>query len=229
MGLKQNIEHIKKLINQTEASCGRNPDSVLLLAASKAQSIETISKTCTLGIHHFGENYYQEAVSKITALKELPITWHFIGPIQSNKTKGIAAHFDWVHSIDRLKIAQLLNEHRPAHLAPIKVCLQVNLAGEKSKSGIAPEQALELAQAVGLLPHLQLKGLMAIPPQLKNQEEQYHLLLKLNHLLRSINQSLGLTMDTLSMGMSDDLIPAIHAGATIIRIGRAIFGERPKR
>lgn len=226
MSLEQNLNHVRQLIAQAELISNRKPDSVLLLAVSKKQNIETITKAFQLGATHFGENYYQEALNKISALKDLPISWHFIGPIQSNKTKGIATHFSWVHSINRIIIARQLNEYRPVNLPPLNVCLQVNLVAEETKSGILPEQALELALAISQLPHLKLRGLMTIPPPQKNPEEQYDLLLQLNHLMHSINQESGLKMDTLSMGMSDDLIPAIKAGSTIVRIGRAIFGER---
>lgn len=160
------------------------------------------------------------------ALKDLPICWHFIGPIQSNKTKGIAKYFNWVHSIDRNKTAKLLNQFRSEQLPPLNVCLQINLAGETTKSGIPPEHAIDLALEVKQLPNLQLRGLMTIPPQQNNMQTQYDLFLKLNQLKESINKTLHLKMDTLSMGMSDDLVPAIKAGSTIVRIGRAIFGER---
>jgi pyridoxal phosphate enzyme (YggS family) len=197
-----------------------------LLAVSKQQSIAMISEAYKAGITDFAENYFQEAEEKITRLKDLSICWHFIGPVQSNKTKGIASLFSWVHSIDRIKIARLLSEHRPLNLPPINVCLQINLCAEQTKAGVASEQATDLAFAVSQLPHVTLKGLMTIPPPPTNEEEQYQLFLRLNHLMHSINQELNLNMDTLSMGMSDDLIPAIKAGSTIVRIGRALFGER---
>lgn len=226
MSLKQNLNQIRQLITQTEMENNRKPGSVLLLAVSKKQSIEAIIEAFELGVHNFGENYYQEALTKINALKDLPICWHFIGPIQSNKTKGIATHFSWVHSVNRIKIALQLNEYRSPLMAPLNVCLQINLVDEETKSGILPEQATELALAINQLPHLKLKGLMTIPPPSKNPQEQYNLLVQLNHLMHSINQESGLTMDTLSMGMSDDLIPAIKAGSTIVRVGQAIFGAR---
>lgn len=226
MSLSNNLNHIKQLIAEAELKSNRKPDSVLLLAVSKNQSIEAITELFRLGVMNFGENYYQEALNKINSLNDLSICWHFIGPIQSNKTKGIATHFSWVHSISRLKIALQLNEYRPHHLPPLNVCIQVNLAGEETKSGVLPEEAGELVRAVSQLPHLNLKGLMTIPPPQNNPQEQYNLLIKLNHLMNTINQELNLTMDTLSMGMSDDLISSIQAGSTIVRIGRAIFGER---
>lgn len=226
MNLQINLNHIKQLILQTELESARQPGEVLLLAVSKQQSIEAITQAFYLGINDFGENYLQEAQQKINGLKELPLCWHFIGPIQSNKTKGIASQFHWVHSINRAKIALLLNEHRPTDLDPLNICLQINLIDEQSKSGIPPEKATQLALTVSQLPNLKLRGLMTIPPAQKNQQKQYELFMQLNRLMHSLNHKLGLNMDTLSMGMSDDVVPAIKAGATIVRIGRAIFGER---
>ncbi|MDP3269829.1 MAG: YggS family pyridoxal phosphate-dependent enzyme [Legionella sp.] len=226
MTLNRNLKHIQELITSSEIQFHRKPGSVLLLAASKEQSASIITQAFESGVTHFGENYFQEAQAKIKLLKHLAITWHFIGPVQSNKTKGIATDFDWVHTIDRLKIANLLNEHRTNQIKPLNVCLQINLVGEKTKSGIAVEQASELAFAVSQLPHLCLRGLMTIPPPQNNPEEQYELLMQLTRLMHTINTDRGLSMDTLSMGMTDDLIPAIKAGSTIVRIGRALFGER---
>ncbi|CEG57591.1 YggS family pyridoxal phosphate-dependent enzyme [Legionella fallonii] len=226
MNIDQNLSHVKQLIAQAAMVSNRSTDSILLLAVSKKQSVESITQAFNLGVTDFGENYYQEALLKINALKDLPMSWHFIGPIQSNKTKGIATHFHWVHSVNRLIIARLLNEYRPPRLPPLNVCLQVNLVAEETKSGILPEQAKELALAVSQLPNLKLRGLMTIPPPQKGQAKQYNLLIQLKQLMESINQETGLKMDTLSMGMSDDLTPAIKAGSTIVRVGRAIFGER---
>lgn len=161
-------------------------------------------------------------------MQSVPICWHFIGPIQSNKTKGIAALFHWVHSISRLKIAECLNEFRPLNLGPLNICLQINLVDEKTKSGISPEYAVELARAVSQLPHLKLRGLMTIPPPQHDPQIQYALFNELNQLMHSLNQELGLDMDTLSMGMSSDFVTAIKAGATIVRIGQGLFGERQK-
>lgn len=229
MNLQHNLNQIQQRIRQTELECGRNANEVLLLAVSKQQSAESIAQLFKLGVSDFGENYFQEAQEKINTLKDLPIRWHFIGPIQSNKAKNIAHNFNWVHSINRLKIAQLLSEHRPSNLPPLNVCLQVNLIPEETKSGINPEEAIELALAVSQLPHLKLKGLMTIPPPEHDSQKQYELFMQMSRLLKSLNQQLDLNMDTLSMGMSDDLVPAIKAGATIVRIGRAIFGEREKK
>ncbi len=229
MNLQQNLYQIKQLIKQYELDFSREPGSVLLLAVSKQQSIEAISQLFHLGVTHFGESYFQEAQQKINALKNMPICWHFIGPIQSNKTKGIATSFNWVHSVSRLKIAQHLNEYRPPHLAPLNICLQINLVNEKTKSGVPPEYAAELAFAASQLPHLNLRGLMTIPPPQQDTETQYDLFMQLNQLMHTLNQELRLNMDTLSMGMSDDLVSAIKAGASIVRVGRALFGERQKQ
>jgi pyridoxal phosphate enzyme (YggS family) len=226
MNIGHNIDNIKKLIFEAELAAHRVPGSVLLLAVSKQQSVEAISKAFHLGLNDFGENYYQEALAKMNQLKHLPIHWHFIGPIQSNKTKGIALHFDWVHSVNRIKVANQLNEYRPEDSEHLNVCLQVNLIEEKTKSGTTIAGVRDLAKMVSQLPKLKLRGLMTIPPPLINEEKQYHLLLQLNNLMQEINNELNLEMDTLSMGMSEDLVPAIKAGATIVRIGRAIFGER---
>ncbi|QMT59672.1 YggS family pyridoxal phosphate-dependent enzyme [Legionella sp. PC997] len=228
MNFYNNLKLIKELIRQTELECDRKPGSVLLLAVSKQQSIEAINELFQLGITNFGESYFQEAQKKIDAFKNSPICWHFIGPIQSNKTKGIATSFNWVHSISRFKIAQHLNEYRPRHLDPLNICLQINLVEEKTKSGIPPEHAAELALAVNQLPYLKLRGLMTIPPPQQDMQSQYEIFKQLNQLMHSLNRELGLNMDTLSMGMSDDLVPAIKAGATIVRVGRALFGERQK-
>lgn len=226
MNISDNIQSIRNLINQTESSANRTPGSVLLLAVSKQQSVEAISEAFQHGIIDFGENYFQEAEKKIAQLKKLPIKWHFIGPVQSNKAKSIASLFSWVHSIDRIKVATMLSESRPLNLPPLNVCLQINLTSEATKSGVTSEEAMELAYAVSQLPNLNLRGLMTIPPPLNDVQEQYQLFLQLKQLMQLINQQLNLNMDTLSMGMSDDLIPAIKAGATIVRIGQAIFGTR---
>lgn len=228
MNLQQNLHQIQQRIKHAAKAAGRTTEEVLLLAVSKQQSTAAITTLYQLGVSHFGESYFQEAEEKIKALHELSICWHFIGPIQSNKTKGIANHFNWVHSINRLKIAQLLSTYRPAHLLPLNVCLQVNLIPEKTKSGVSPEEVRALAFAVHQLPHLKLRGLMTIPPPEKDPQKQFDLFMQLHQLLHSLNQELDLDMDTLSMGMSDDLVPAIKAGATIVRIGQAIFGQRIK-
>lgn len=226
MTLSHNIDHLQQLIRNTEHSCHRAPGSVLLLAVSKQHSVESIAEAFRLGITHFGENYYQEAEQKIKALSHLNISWHFIGPIQSNKAKGIATHFDWVHSVNRISIAERLNQYRSSDLPPLNICLQVNIIEEPSKSGIPSDNTLELARSINQLPRLKLRGLMTIPPPQTDPHAQYELFIQLNHLLHSLNDQLGQNMDTLSMGMSEDIIPAIQAGSTIVRIGRALFGER---
>ncbi|WP_115701167.1 YggS family pyridoxal phosphate-dependent enzyme [Legionella sainthelensi] len=228
MSLYQDLNRIQHLITQTALGCGRKPENILLLAVSKQQNIDKIQEAFHLGVKDFGESYFQEAQRKISALKNLPLNWHFIGPIQSNKTKGIATLFSWIHSISRFKIASQLNEYRTKDLNPLNVCIQINLIDEKSKSGIPPENAAELALAISQLPNLKLRGLMTIPPPLNDPHLQYDVFIRLNQLMQHLNQTLNLNMDTLSMGMSDDLIPAIKAGATIVRVGRAIFGERQK-
>lgn len=227
MNLAHSIQCIKELINHTAHLSHRESGSILLLAVSKRQSVEVIQKAYDLGITQFGENYYQEAIDKIQQLHHLKnIKWHFIGPIQSNKTKGIAQHFDWVHSINRYAIAQRLNDQRDEDAAPLNVCIQINLIHEPSKSGITADSAYELANQIAQLPQLKLRGLMTIPPPQINEAAHYELFLRLKELMNSLNEQLGLDMDTLSMGMSNDLIPAIKAGATIVRIGSALFGER---
>lgn len=223
MTISKHIIEIQQLIAKTEKDTNRSPGSVLLLAVSKQQSVSAIKEAHAQGINHFGENYLQEALGKIDQLKDYPICWHFIGPIQSNKTKAIATHFSWVHSINRAKIARMLNEHRPSDYPPLQVCLQINLVHEETKAGISPGEAAELAFIVSQLPHLTLRGLMTIPPP---NQDHYVLFTQLKELMHSLNQQLNLNMDTLSMGMSDDIIPAIRAGATILRVGRALFGER---
>ncbi len=224
--ITDNILHIKQAIHQAEAASHRPEGAVKLLAVSKGHSSSKIEEAYAAGIRDFGENYLQEALAKIQTLKSLSVCWHFIGPIQSNKTNEIAHHFSWVHSISRQKIAQLLNDTRPASLPPLNVCLQVNFDDEKSKSGIAPDHVAELAAYVTQLPHLRLRGLMLIPKPETNEQLQYPSFLRLTHLLDTLNRQLNIAMDTLSMGMSNDMQAAIRAGSTIVRIGTAIFGKR---
>ena len=198
-----------------------------MLAVSKTVSPETIRAAYAGGQRAFGESYAQEALDKIAALKELDIAWHFIGPLQSNKTKWIAENFAWAHSVERVKIAQRLSDQRPDSLPPLNLCLQVNVSGEASKSGVAPPEVAVLAQAVATLPKIKLRGLMAIPEptaEVAKQHAQFGLLHELYD--RLIAQ--GYALDTLSMGMSGDLEAAIREGATIVRVGSAIFGERAK-
>lgn len=197
----------------------------MLLAVSKAHPTEAVRAAYAAGQQAFGENYLQEALAKQQELADLTIAWHFIGPLQSNKTQAIAQHFSWVHSVDRLKIAERLNAARPANLPRLQVCLQVNVSGETSKGGVAATEAFALAQAIAKLPRLQLRGLMAIPAptnSIAKQRQQFRMVRELQEAM----QAQGLTLDTLSMGMSDDFPAAIAEGATIIRVGSAIFGAR---
>lgn len=203
-------------------AAGRDPASIRLLGVSKTKPANALREAHAAGLHDFGENYLQEALGKQEELRDLPLIWHFIGPIQSNKTKPIAEHFDWVHSVDRLKIAQRLSEQRPAHLAPLNVCLQVNISDENSKSGCSASELPALAEAVNALPNLRLRGLMAIPEPTEDTAEQNAAFAA----VRDLQQRLNLPLDTLSMGMSHDLEAAIAQGATWVRIGTALFGAR---
>lgn len=220
--LADNIDAIATRIDSAAKAAGRDPASIQLLAVSKTKPASAIREAYAAGLRDVGENYLQEALTKQQALSDLPLIWHFIGPIQSNKTKAIAEHFDWVHSVDRLKIAQRLSEQRPAGLAPLNVCLQVNVSGEDSKSGCAPVELPALAQAVNALPGLRLRGLMAIPEPTEDRAEQEAAFA----ILRQLQVQLNLGLDTLSMGMSHDLEAAIAQGATWVRIGTALFGAR---
>jgi len=226
MSIGARLSAIQKRIYDTAHQYGRNPDDICLVAVSKNQPIEAIKEAFACGIRHFGESYWQEAQEKMQALQDLPIIWHFIGPIQSNKAAQIAQHFSWVHSLCREKIALSLSQHRPAQSVPLNVCLQVNLDEEITKSGLAVLGIDALATQVSKLPNLRLRGLMAIPEPKPDEASQYQSLLRLTQLLKQTNNQLGLSMDTLSMGMSEDFVPAIAAGSTIIRLGRVIFGER---
>ncbi|MBV5298809.1 MAG: YggS family pyridoxal phosphate-dependent enzyme [Rhodoferax sp.] len=206
-------------------AAGRAPDSVRLLAVSKTFDAQAVLAAHAAGQRAFGENYIREAVEKITQLRGLPLQWHCIGPIQSNKTRLVAEHFDWVQTVDRLKIAERLSEQRPPHLAPLQVCIQVNVDGGVSKSGVAPPQALALAQAVMALPGLRLRGLMCIPEPAADFASACAVFKKAKDLFDALNTA-GLALDTLSMGMSADLEAAIASGSTLVRVGSAIFGQR---
>ena len=223
-------EQIKTVQTRIQAACtaaGRDPKGVRLLAVSKTFGPEAVREAHAAGQTAFGENYIQEAVDKISALRDLPLEWHCIGPIQSNKTRLVAEHFDWVHSIDRLKIAQRLSEQRPADLPPLQVCLQVNTDGGPTKAGVAPSDAMALAQAVAQLPRLQLRGLMTIPDPVEGHAAQVALHRRATTLFEQLGQALALPhWDTLSMGMTADLEAAIEAGSTMVRVGTAIFGGR---
>ncbi len=223
--IAQRLAQVHDRINTVLRATSRPAGSVQLLAVSKTHSIHAIREAAAAGQLAFGESYLQEALDKLTQLTDLPLTWHYIGPIQSNKTAAIAQNFDWIHSLDRLKIAQRLNEQRPAARARLNVCLQVNISGEASKSGVAPCELAELAQQVAQLPRLQLRGLMAIPAPSHDLATQRQAFAALRHLLEELIAK-GLLLDTLSMGMTDDLEAAILEGATIVRVGTAIFGQR---
>ncbi|WP_133126772.1 YggS family pyridoxal phosphate-dependent enzyme [Legionella nagasakiensis] len=225
MTIAERILHVTHQIHQAEAECARPPGTVKLLAVSKGQPTDAIEQAFIAGVRDFGENYLQEAQVKINRLEKLPITWHFIGPIQSNKCQNIARHFSWVHSISRLSIAQQLNDARPDTLPALNACIQINMDDEK-KAGISSEQATELASAILLLPRLHLRGLMLIPKRSDDEQQLYLMFQKLTTLLHSLNEQLPINMDTLSMGMSQDFQIAIRAGSTMVRIGQTIFGER---
>lgn len=225
MTISDRVQHIQQLITNTAKSCQRSPQAIQLLAVSKGQPATAIREAFAAGLTRFGENYLQEAQKKMKTLSDLAISWHFIGPIQGNKTQAIAQNFSWVHSLSREKIARLLAKHRPAHLPPLNVCLQVNLDQEETKSGASPKQLAGLALLVCQLPALQLRGLMAIPKPQSNEQLQYESLLRFTTLFNQLNQEHHLAMDSLSMGMTNDLVAAIRAGSTLLRIGRGIFGE----
>ncbi|UYP30909.1 YggS family pyridoxal phosphate-dependent enzyme [Pseudomonas sp. Z8(2022)] len=220
--IAENIAKVGARIREAAQASQRNLADIGLLAVSKTKPAGAIRDAHAAGLRDFGENYLQEALEKQAQLTDLPLIWHFIGPIQSNKTRPIAEHFDWVHSVDRLKIAQRLSDQRPADLPPLNICLQVNVSGEDSKSGCCPEELPELAQAVVALPNLRLRGLMAIPEPTDDIAAQHAAFAR----LRQLRDELTLNLDTLSMGMSHDLEAAIAEGATWVRIGTALFGAR---
>ena len=220
--IEKNIAKVAARIREAAQAVHRDAATVGLLAVSKTQPAAVIREAFAAGLRDFGENYLQEALDKQVELDDLPLIWHFIGPIQSNKTKAIAEHFDWVHSVDRLKIAQRLSDQRPATLPPLNVCLQVNVSGEASKSGCAPQELRPLAEAVAAMPQLRLRGLMCIPAPTEDPAEQRAAFAR----LRLLRDELALDLDTLSMGMSQDLEAAIAEGATWVRIGTALFGAR---
>jgi hypothetical protein len=223
-------DKLQAVHSRIAAACraaGRDPRSVSLLAVSKTFAPEAVLDAFAAGQTAFGENYIQEAVEKKAALGELAIQWHCIGPVQSNKTRLVAEQFDWVQTLDRLKIAQRLSQQRPAALAPLQVCIQVNVDGGASKSGVAPSDALALARQVMALPRLQLRGLMCIPEPAPDFAAACAIFAKARAVFDDLNQA-GLRLDTLSMGMSSDLEAAIHSGSTLVRVGTAIFGGRPQ-
>jgi pyridoxal phosphate enzyme (YggS family) len=220
-----NLVKVQQQIASYAKHYGRNPADILLLAVTKTQPVSIIQQAIALGQRHFAENYLQEALTKIQAINNDQLIWHFIGPIQSNKTADIAKHFAWVHSVDRLKIAERLSQQRPKHLPPLNVCIQVNIDAEPTKSGVAINEVANLAKSISQLPNLSLRGLMAIPKPSDEFEQQRQPLRALKQLLSQLNRQ-GFQLDTLSMGMSQDLEAAIAEGATCVRIGTALFGAR---
>ncbi len=220
-----NLQAARRAIEDAAQQAKRRADEITLLAVSKTFPAAVVREAYRAGQRAFGENYLQEALDKMDELRDLPLEWHFIGPIQSNKTRAIAENFSWVHSVDRLKIAERLSSQRQPGQPPLNVCIQVNVSGEDSKSGVSPDEAVELALQVARLPHLKLRGLMAIPEPAPDEAAQRKPFAQLRALLHQLNRQ-GLELDTLSMGMSQDMKAAILEGATIVRIGSAIFGQR---
>jgi pyridoxal phosphate enzyme (YggS family) len=220
-----NLQAVKARIATATSAAARADASVQLLAVSKTFAPAQVRECAESGQRAFGENYLQEALDKIEALQSLQLEWHFIGPIQSNKTRPIAEHFHWVHSVERERVAQRLDAARPAALPPLNVCIQVNVSGEASKSGVAPDEVTALARALAPLPRLKLRGLMAIPEPTTDAALRRRRFALLRELLSQVNNQ-GHALDTLSMGMSDDMEEAIAEGATMVRIGSAIFGAR---
>lgn len=226
MAIADNLAAVQTRIDHAARACGRDPKEIQLLAVSKMQSPQVVREAAQAGQRDFGENYLQEALDKQIAVANPALIWHFIGPIQSNKTRAIAENFAWVHSVDRLKIAQRLSAQRQTSAPPLNVCIEINVSGEASKSGVLPQAAAALAEQVAALPQLKLRGLMTIPAPTSDLQQQRQAFAQLRALFDALNQR-GLKLDTLSMGMSDDMEAAIAEGATIVRIGTAIFGARP--
>ena len=225
--IENNLQAVHERMALACRAAGRDVSAVTLLAVSKTFGVDAVLNAHAAGQTAFGENYIQEAVQKITSLRHLSLQWHCIGPIQSNKTRLVAEHFDWVHTVDRLKVAQRLSEQRPATLAPLQVCIQVNVDGGASKSGVLPEEALALAQQVALLPRLRLRGVMSIPEPAPDFIASCDSFKAIRAVFDALNAQ-GLALDTLSMGMSADMEAAIKSGSTLVRVGSAIFGERSK-
>ncbi len=227
--LTANIAALRDHIAHCAAAAGRDPAEITLLAVSKTRSADEVAAALDAGLQHIGENYLQEALDKQQALQDRNICWHFIGPIQSNKTRDIAQHFDWAHSVDRLKVAQRLSQQRPATRPPLNICLQVNISNEASKAGVAAADAAELARAIAELPGLRLRGLMAIPANSADPQQQRQAFAALRQLRDQLQRQLPeQSLDTLSMGMSGDIDAAVAEGSTLLRIGTAIFGPRTK-
>ncbi|WP_420600815.1 YggS family pyridoxal phosphate-dependent enzyme [Neptuniibacter sp.] len=226
--IADNLVRVRSHIQASALKNKRSAQNVTLLAVSKTQPAENLRIAFNEGQRDFGENYLQEALEKIEALKDLDICWHFIGPLQSNKTRAVAENFHWMHTVDRLKIAKRLSEQRPANLPPLNICIQVNVSDEVSKSGCKPDKLEELATEIVKLPNLCLRGLMAIPKASENSDEQRQAFARMKQLLKQLQLTHD-SVDTLSMGMSRDMDSAISEGATIVRIGTAIFGARPPK
>jgi pyridoxal phosphate enzyme (YggS family) len=226
--LADRFERVRARIAAAAHDSGRNVENVALVAVSKTRDADEVAALHRLGQHAFGESYLQEALVKLDALADLDLEWHFIGPLQANKTRGIAERFAWVHSVDRLKVARRLSAQRPATLPPLNVCLQVNISGEASKAGAMPTEVVALATEIAALPGLRLRGLMAIPAPASDAGSARRPFRALRELADALRHS-GLPVDTLSMGMSDDLEAAILEGATHVRVGTALFGPRPPR
>jgi PLP dependent protein len=223
--LPLHIREVRERMARAAAGAGRSAQSVTLLAVSKAQPPEMVTAAAAAGVREFGESYLSEALGKIAAVQDPAITWHFIGRVQANKTRDIAAAFAWVHAIDRLKIAERLSAHRSPQAPPLNACLQVNLGAEDSKGGVTPQELPALAAAVAALPRLRLRGLMCLPPHESDPQRQRHWFAQLRQLKDALNAG-GAGLDTLSMGMSDDFEAAIREGATIVRLGTVLFGAR---
>ena len=223
--IEHNLQQVRQRIAAAAAQCGRDPQEITLLAVSKTKPVSAVEEAAAAGQVCFGENYVQEGVDKIHQLTESSLEWHFIGPLQSNKSRLVAENFDWCHTVDRLRIATRLNEQRPADAAPLNVLIQVNISDENSKSGISLAEVSELAQAVAQLPHLRLRGLMAIPAPEKDYDRQLAVCQQMAEAFKALQQIYP-DVDTLSLGMSDDMEAAIAAGSTMVRIGTAIFGAR---
>ncbi len=226
--LDKRYQAVRERITQATLQAGRAATDVQLLVVSKTFAADLVAQVAALGQHDFGENYVQEGVDKIVALRHLPgLVWHCIGPLQSNKTRLVAEHFDWVHSVDRLKIAQRLSEQRPPHLPPLQLCLQVNIDGGPTKAGVTPLEALALAQAVAALPHVSLRGIMTIPDPVDGFDAQVAVHRQAQRLFDDLREAVSLPQfDTLSMGMSADLEAAVQAGSSMVRVGTAVFGSR---
>ncbi len=224
--ITQNLQSVRNKINKATEACHRSFDEVKLLAVSKKQPASAIREAFLAGQQDFGENYLQEALEKMRTLNDLSIEWHFIGSIQSKKSVQISQNFSWVHTVERIKVANLLNQYRPVNRPPLNICIQVNIDNEDTKSGVSKDLCLDLANQICSLPRLNLRGIMAIPKTQNTFEMQYQSFKRLTDLKLELEQKLKMPLDTLSMGMSSDLTAAIHAGSTLVRIGEAIFGAR---